>query len=87
MVLILIHFLTSYYVILTFFKQILTLLGQAMQLAYMVKDKLKDIAEEANKERALKDVVKATTKEKVTATESAEAQSQGVERDQAQAEQ
>ena len=58
-----------------------------MQLAYMVKDKLKDIAEEANKERALKDVVKATTKEKVTATESAEARSQGVERDQAQAEQ
>ena len=82
-VLILIHFFTSYYIILTFFKQILTLLGQAVQLAYMVKDKLKDITEEADKERALKDIAKATTKEKVTDTESAEAQSQGVERDQA----
>ena len=82
-VLILIHFFTSYYIILTFFKQILTLLGQAVQLAYMVKDKLKDITEEADKERALKDIAKATAKEKVTDTESAEARSQGVERDQA----
>ena len=72
-VLILIHFLTLYYDILTFFKQILTLPRQAVQLAYIMEDKLKDATEEVDKERDMKDVVDATIKEKATAIESAEA--------------
>ena len=53
-----------------------------------MEDRLKDAAEETDKERAtLKDVAKATTKKKVTAAESVEAQTSGVERDRAQAEQ
>ena len=58
-----------------------------MQLAYIVEDELQDAVEEANKERALKDVVEATAKEKVIASESAKAQARGVERDQAQVKQ
>nr|POE97560.1 hypothetical protein CFP56_17079 [Quercus suber] len=54
---------------------ILTLLGQAAQLAYMMEDKLKDAMEEADKERALKDVA-----------ENAKAWARGVEKDQAQTE-
>ena len=77
------HFLTSYYVILTFFKQIQTLPRQAAQLAYIVEDEMKDAIEEANKEGALKDIAKATAKEKVTDSESAKAQAQGVQRDRA----
>ena len=52
-----------------------------------MEDELKDAVKEANKERALKDIVEATTKEKVIASESAKAQARGVERDQAQVEQ
>ena len=52
-----------------------------------MEDELQDAVEEANKERALKDVVEATAKEKVIASENAKAQAQGVERDQAQVEQ
>ena len=52
-----------------------------------MEDELKDAVEEANKERALKDVVEATAKEKGIASENAKAQAQGVERDQAQVEQ
>ena len=51
-----------------------------------MKDMLKDTAEEANKERTLKDVAKAITKEKVTAAESAKARARGAKRDRAQAE-
>lgn len=58
-----------------------------MQLAYIMEDRLKDIAEEADKETALKDVAEATIKEKPTATKSAKAWARGVERDRAQAEQ
>ena len=72
-ILILIHFLTLYYDILTLFKQILTLPRQAVQLAYIMEDKLKDATEEVDKERDMKYVVDATIKEKATATESAEA--------------
>ena len=80
-VLIPIHFLTFYYVILTFFKQILTLPEQAAQLAYIIEDRLKDAAEKADKEKALKDIVEATTKEKVTTVKNAEARARGVESD------
>ena len=53
-----------------------------------MEDRLKDAAEETDKEReTLKDVAKATTKKKVTAAESVEARTSGVERDRAQAEQ
>ncbi|KAL0000705.1 hypothetical protein SO802_014486 [Lithocarpus litseifolius] len=45
----------------------------AAQLAYMMKDKLKDAVEEVDKEKALKDVAEATVKEKVTAAKNAEA--------------
>ena len=56
-------------------------------MAYMMEDRLKDAAEEADKERALKDVVEATAKQKVatakdkvTTAENTKARAQGVER-------
>ena len=53
-----------------------------------MEDRLKDAAEEIDKERAtLKDVAKATTKKKVTAAESVEARTREAERDRAHAEQ
>ena len=51
----------------------LTLLEQVAQLAYLMEDGLKDAAEEADKEKALKDVAEATTKEIFTVVENAEA--------------
>lgn len=78
---------TFCHVILIFFRQVLTFPGRAAQLAYMMEDRLKDATEEADKERALKDIAEAAAKEKVIAAENAKARAQGVERDQAQAEQ
>ena len=52
-----------------------------MQLAYIIEDRLKDAAEKADKEKALKDIVEATTKEKVTTVKNAEARARGVESD------
>ena len=59
-------------------------------MAYMMKDRLKDAAEEADKERALKDVAEATAKQKVatvkdkvTTAENTEARAQGTEKDRA----
>jgi len=49
----------------------------------MIEDRLKGAAEEANKEKALKEVVEATMKEKGTAVENAEEQARAVERTQA----
>ena len=58
-----------------------------MQLAYLMEDRLKVAAEEADKEKALKDVAEATMKEKFTVVENAEAWAQEAERAQAQADQ
>ena len=49
-------------------------------MAYMIEDRLKGAAEEANKEKALKEVAEATTKEKGTAVENAEERARAVER-------
>lgn len=49
-------------------------------MAYIMENRLKDAVEEADKEKALKDVAEATAKEKVTATENAEAWVWEVER-------
>ena len=43
-----------------------------MQLAYIIEDRLKDAAEEANKERSLKEVVEAMVRDKGKAMEDAE---------------
>lgn len=43
-----------------------------MQLTYLMENRLKNAVEEVDKEKALKDVAKATVKEKVTATKNAE---------------
>ena len=53
----------------------------------MIEDRLKGAAEEANKEKALKEVAEATTKEKGTAVENAEERARAVERAQALAQQ
>ena len=65
----------------------LTLPEQVVQLAYLMEDRLKDVAEEADKEKALKDVAEATTKEKFTVAENAEARAWEAERAWAQADQ
>ena len=56
-------------------------------MAYLMEDRLKDVAEEADKEKALKDVAEATTKEKFTVAENAEARAWEAERAWAQADQ
>ena len=43
-----------------------------MQLAYIIEDRLKDAAVEANKERSLKEVVEAMVRDKGKAMEDAE---------------
>lgn len=55
-------------------------------MAYMMEDRLKDAAEEADKERALEDVAKAIVMEKLIATENVEARVWGAERARAQEE-
>lgn len=51
----------------------MTLSEQAAQLAYLMKDRLKDAAEKADKEKDLKDITEATAKEKTTAAKNAKA--------------
>lgn len=55
-------------------------------MAYMMEDRLKDAAEKADKERALKDVAEATVMEKLIAAENVEAKVWGAERARAQKE-
>ena len=59
------------------FLQLLTLPEQAAQLAYMMDNRLKDTAEEVDKERALKDITMAIAKEKATTAENVEARVRG----------
>ena len=56
-------------------------------MAYMMEDRLKDAIEEADKERALKDVVEATVKKKDKAVENAEERTRAAKRAQALADQ
>lgn len=49
-------------------------------MAYMMEDRLKDAAEEADKERALEDVAEAIVMEKLIAAENVEARVWGAER-------
>ena len=56
-------------------------------MAYMMEDRLKDAIEEADKERALKDVVEATVKKKDKAVEDAEERTRAAKRAQALADQ
>lgn len=56
-------------------------------MAYMVEDRLKEAAKDANREKALKDETMATTKNKDKATEDAERKEWEVERARALAEQ
>ena len=79
------HFLFFCYFTLVFLIRILTLPGQAAQLAYMMEDRLMDATDEIDKEKALKDVVEATTKEKAYMAKNAKARAQEVERAWAQA--
>ena len=51
-----------------------------MQLAYIIEDRLKDAAEEANKERSLKEVVEAMVRDKGKAMEDAEERTRVAER-------
>lgn len=59
------------------FLQLLTLPEQAAQLAYMMDNRLKDTAEEVDKERALKDITMVIAKEKATTAENVEARVRG----------
>lgn len=60
-----------YYVISLFLTLLPTLPWQAAQLAYMMEDRLKNAAEEAEKEKALKEVVEAIARGKGTAAKNA----------------
>lgn len=53
---------------------------QAAQLAYVIDERLKEIAEDAKRERALKDVVVATVKEKSKTAETANKKAQASEK-------
>ena len=50
------------------------------QLAYIMEDRLRSAAEEANKEKALKEVAKAIVKEKSTTIETIKERAREVER-------
>ena len=60
---------------------------QAAQLAYIIEDRLKEPIEDANREKALKDVAEATTKDSGKAVEDAEKRAQKAKRDRDLAEQ
>ena len=49
-------------------------------MAYIIKDRLKEAAEKADREKALKDIVEATTKDKVKAAEDAKKRAREAER-------
>ena len=53
---------------------------QAAQLAYMIEDRLKEVAKDVDRERALKDVAVATAKNKDKATEDSEKRAREAER-------
>lgn len=55
-------------------------------MAYIIKDRLKEAAEKADREKALKDIVEATTKDKGKAAEDAEKRAREVEKAQVLAE-
>ena len=79
--------LSSHCVTPIFLAQLLTFSEQAVQLAYIMEDRLKEAAEQANKETASKDVAKVTAKEKITATKISEERAQVAKRVEEQAEQ
>ena len=56
-------------------------------MAYMMEDRLRDVVEEVDKERALKEVVEATVKDKDKAMENAKDRIRATERARALAEQ
>lgn len=72
-------FLTPYYVTQIFFVRLLILSKQVAQLAFIKEDRLKDVAKEADKERALKDVAKAMAKERDIAMENAKEWTRAIE--------
>ena len=49
-------------------------------MAYIIKDRLKEAAKEANREKTLKDIAEATKKDKGKATEDAKKRAREVER-------
>ena len=55
-----------------FFSCFLLLCYQAAQLAYVIDNRLKEAAEDADREKALKDIVVAIAKDKGKATEAVE---------------
>ena len=71
----------------TFPSYLLTLRLQAAQLAYMLKDLLKEVTEDVDRERALKDVAVAMAKDKNKAAEDAKRRAREAERAWALAEQ
>lgn len=56
-------------------------------MAYLMEDRLKDVAEEVDKEKALKDVTEATVKEKTTAAKNVKARAWEAKRAQSQVDQ
>ena len=64
----------------TFFLCLSLLCRQATQLAYVIDERLREAAEDADREKALKDVVVATTKENCKATIVAEKRAQEAEK-------
>lgn len=58
-----------------------------MQLAYVIDERLQDVAEDVDQEKALKDIVVATTKDQKKAAEAAEKKARESEKTQALAEQ
>jgi len=66
---------------------LLTLRLQATQLAYIIEDRLKEVAKDVDRERALKDIAVATAKYKDKATEDSEKRAREAERAWALAEQ
>lgn len=71
--------LTQMYLYLFFFSCLPLLYYQVAQLAYVVEDRLKEATEDADRERALKDVVVATVKDKGKAVEATEKRAQASE--------
>lgn len=49
-------------------------------MAYIIKDRLKEVAKEANREKTLKDIAEATKKDKGKATEDAKKRAREAER-------
>lgn len=56
------------------------MLGQAVQLTHIVNGRLKELFEDIEREKALKDIVGAVAKEKVKATETVEKKAAAAEK-------